>query len=269
MAKEAFNRKWSIFYRPLEKELKKILVKCFAWSVALYGAETWILRQSEEKRLEAFEMWIWRRMERVKWTDRIRNEAVLEREDEVNEIRKSILSRLRKSHNSGRLHNVLLFDDARNCRGYIRVAENSDSVNFRNAFSTLRINTEACNSKIIYRYVVMTLNPRLYSRILTSFSCFPCSTDFCAKDSAVRMMNLTLSSELEYLEGHEIERLSSLRSEFADTLVGLCKEKHISVTSAKYIEYLESSSLQLKDAIGVIDSLLQKQVPEPVGEAVH
>ncbi|KAJ4443175.1 hypothetical protein ANN_04825 [Periplaneta americana] len=41
--------------------------------------KTWTLRRSEEKRLEAFEMWIWRRMERAKWTDRIRNEAVLER----------------------------------------------------------------------------------------------------------------------------------------------------------------------------------------------
>ncbi|KAJ4451395.1 hypothetical protein ANN_02857 [Periplaneta americana] len=46
---------------------------------ALYGAETWTLRRSEEKGIEAFEMWIWRRMERVKWTDRIRNEAVTER----------------------------------------------------------------------------------------------------------------------------------------------------------------------------------------------
>ncbi|KAJ4434703.1 hypothetical protein ANN_23271 [Periplaneta americana] len=36
------------------------------------------LRRSEEKRIEAFEMWIWRRMERVKLTDRIRDEAVLE-----------------------------------------------------------------------------------------------------------------------------------------------------------------------------------------------
>ncbi|KAJ4428347.1 hypothetical protein ANN_24366 [Periplaneta americana] len=38
------------------------------WSVALYGAETWTLRRSEAKRLDAFEMWIWRRMKRVKWT---------------------------------------------------------------------------------------------------------------------------------------------------------------------------------------------------------
>ena len=58
---------------PLEKELRKRLVKCFVWSVALYGAETWTLRRNEQKRLEAFEMWIWRRMERVEWTDKIKN----------------------------------------------------------------------------------------------------------------------------------------------------------------------------------------------------
>ncbi|KAJ4433369.1 hypothetical protein ANN_15628 [Periplaneta americana] len=50
--------------------------------VALYGVETWTLRLSEEKRIEVFEIWIWRRMERVKWTDIIRNEAVLDRVDE-------------------------------------------------------------------------------------------------------------------------------------------------------------------------------------------
>ena len=66
MAKEAFNRKRSIFFRPLEKELWKRLVKCFVWSVVLYGAETWTLRRNEQKQLEAFEIWVWRRMERVK-----------------------------------------------------------------------------------------------------------------------------------------------------------------------------------------------------------
>ncbi|KAJ4446722.1 hypothetical protein ANN_13419 [Periplaneta americana] len=66
MAIEATNRKRSIFCGPLEKELKKRLVKCFVWSVALYTAETWALRRSEEKRIEAFEMRIWRSMQRVK-----------------------------------------------------------------------------------------------------------------------------------------------------------------------------------------------------------
>ena len=43
MAKEAFKRKRSIFCGPFEEELRKRLVECFVWSVALYGAETWIL----------------------------------------------------------------------------------------------------------------------------------------------------------------------------------------------------------------------------------
>ena len=78
MAEEAINRKRSIFCGPLEKELRKRLVKCFVWNVVLYGAETWTLRRNEQKRLEAFEMWV-RRMERVKWTDKIKNAVVLER----------------------------------------------------------------------------------------------------------------------------------------------------------------------------------------------
>ena len=56
MTKEAFNRKRSIFCGPLEKELRKSLVKCFVWIVALYGAETWTLGRNEKKLLDAFEM---------------------------------------------------------------------------------------------------------------------------------------------------------------------------------------------------------------------
>ena len=51
----------------------------FVWSVALYGAETWPLRRNEQKRLESFEMWIWRRMERVKWINKIKNAVLLEK----------------------------------------------------------------------------------------------------------------------------------------------------------------------------------------------
>ena len=49
MPKEVFKRKGSIFCVPLEKELRKKLVKCSVWSVALYGAETWTLRRNEQK----------------------------------------------------------------------------------------------------------------------------------------------------------------------------------------------------------------------------
>jgi hypothetical protein len=45
----------------------------------LYGAETWIFRQVHQKYLESFEMWCWRRMEKIGWTDRVSNEEVLYR----------------------------------------------------------------------------------------------------------------------------------------------------------------------------------------------
>ena len=54
-------------------------MKCFVRIIALYGSETLTLRRSEQKRLEAFQTWIWRRMEDVKWTDKIKNVLVLER----------------------------------------------------------------------------------------------------------------------------------------------------------------------------------------------
>ena len=52
----------------MEKELRERVLKCFVWSLVLYGAETWTLWWNEQNRLEAFELWIWRRMERVKET---------------------------------------------------------------------------------------------------------------------------------------------------------------------------------------------------------
>jgi len=67
-------------------------VKCYVWSMALYGAETSTLRARDQKRLESFEIWCWRRMEKISWTDHVRNEEVLCR---VNEQR-NILHEIRK-----------------------------------------------------------------------------------------------------------------------------------------------------------------------------
>jgi hypothetical protein len=44
---------------------------------SLYGAETWTLRAVDLKQLESFEMWCWRRMEKIGWTENVRNEEVL------------------------------------------------------------------------------------------------------------------------------------------------------------------------------------------------
>ena len=57
MAKAAFNKKKTIFASKLDLNWRKKLVKCYIWSMALYGAETWMLRAADQKYLESFEMW--------------------------------------------------------------------------------------------------------------------------------------------------------------------------------------------------------------------
>ncbi|KAL4083941.1 hypothetical protein QTP88_029258 [Uroleucon formosanum] len=70
----------------------QIGVIVYVWSVALYGCETWVLNKAEQKFLESFEMWCWRRMLRVSWVERRTNENVL---NEINETRK-ILSTIKE-----------------------------------------------------------------------------------------------------------------------------------------------------------------------------
>ena len=70
--------------RNFDLNLRNKLVKCYIWSIALYGADTWTLRVADKKCLKGFEMWCWRRMEKISWTDHVRNEEVLL---EVNEQR--------------------------------------------------------------------------------------------------------------------------------------------------------------------------------------
>ena len=63
----------------LNLKLKVRLAKALVWSVALYACETWTLRKQEERMIEVFEMWLWRRVLRVSWTERRTNEWVRER----------------------------------------------------------------------------------------------------------------------------------------------------------------------------------------------
>jgi hypothetical protein len=54
--------------------------------MCLYGAEIWTLRAVDQKHLERFETWCWRRVEKISWTDRVRNEEVLPRVKEQRNI---------------------------------------------------------------------------------------------------------------------------------------------------------------------------------------
>jgi len=51
----------------------KKLVKCYTWSIVLYGADTWTLWEVNQQYLENFEMWFWRRMV-VSWTNFVKYE---------------------------------------------------------------------------------------------------------------------------------------------------------------------------------------------------
>ena len=79
IAKEAFNRKISLLTGKLNIELRKKLARCYVWSIALRGSETCTLRTLEQKYLENFEMWCWRRIEKTKWSEKVANEQVLGR----------------------------------------------------------------------------------------------------------------------------------------------------------------------------------------------
>src|SRR6218665_2745931 len=60
------------------KDIKKRNIKAIIWSVALYAAETWTYKKEDIRRLETFEMWVLRRMEKINWRDMKTNEEVLQ-----------------------------------------------------------------------------------------------------------------------------------------------------------------------------------------------
>jgi hypothetical protein len=70
----------------VDLNLRKEPAKCCIWSTALCGAATWALRKVDQKYLGSFEMWCWRRMEKVSWTDRVGNGKVLDRGKEESNI---------------------------------------------------------------------------------------------------------------------------------------------------------------------------------------
>ena len=57
---------------------KKVhLVKAMAFPVVMYGCESQIIKKVEHQRIDAFEMWYWRRLSRVPWTSRRANQSIL------------------------------------------------------------------------------------------------------------------------------------------------------------------------------------------------
>ena len=56
---------------------KVCLVKAMVFPVVMYGCESWTIKKAESQRIDAFELWFWRRLLRVPWTARRSNQSIL------------------------------------------------------------------------------------------------------------------------------------------------------------------------------------------------
>ena len=63
--------------RDITLPTKVRLVKAMVFSVAMYGCESWTIKKAEHRRIDAFELWCWRRLLRVPYTARRSNQSIL------------------------------------------------------------------------------------------------------------------------------------------------------------------------------------------------
>ena len=65
--------------RDITLPTKVCLVKVMVFPVVMYGCESWIVKKAESRRIDAFELWCWRRLLRVPWTARRSNQSILKK----------------------------------------------------------------------------------------------------------------------------------------------------------------------------------------------
>ena len=63
--------------RDITLRTKVHLVKAMIFQVVMYGCESWTIKKAELRRIDAFELWCWRRLLRVPWTARRSNQSIL------------------------------------------------------------------------------------------------------------------------------------------------------------------------------------------------
>ena len=56
---------------------KVCLVKAMVYPVVMYGCESWTIKKAERRRIDAFELWCWRRLLRIPWTSKSSNQSIL------------------------------------------------------------------------------------------------------------------------------------------------------------------------------------------------
>lgn len=80
IAKTTFSKMTKVLTsRKITLDTRKRILQCYVWSTLQYGVETWTINESMAKRISAFELWTYRRMLRISWTEKVTNEEVLKR----------------------------------------------------------------------------------------------------------------------------------------------------------------------------------------------
>ena len=94
IARSAFNRMKAILCSgKLGIEIRTRVLRCYVFSVLLYGVEAWTITDATEKRLASFEMWCYRRMWKISWTQHVTNKETLRRMKKETEILNTIKER--------------------------------------------------------------------------------------------------------------------------------------------------------------------------------
>ena len=94
IAKNAFRKMGNLITnRHISISTKIRAIRTYVWSTLLYGCETWTINKEMEGRLEAMEMWCWRRMLRVSWTEKRTNGSILDEIDKERELLENIRRR--------------------------------------------------------------------------------------------------------------------------------------------------------------------------------
>ena len=83
MARNAFNSMLkTITARHISMKTRKIIIKAYVGSTLIYGCETWTITTRNMNKLQYFEMWAYRKMKNISWSDKKTNEGVLKLADE-------------------------------------------------------------------------------------------------------------------------------------------------------------------------------------------
>ena len=69
--------------RDITLSTKICLVKAMVFPIVMYRCESWTIKKAEPRKIDAFELWCWRRLIRVSWTARRSNKSILNERDQI------------------------------------------------------------------------------------------------------------------------------------------------------------------------------------------